>query len=191
MATKTKTPKAEPAERALNVSATQRIAKVWIEGDAEIAVSGGKLAQRIAKVACEVLPKEAAPIKADAAAVVALVAKNRKWSKASCAVRESQCMAILGARKRLSPVVDQVAAKYGSCHFLDAYYAASAIVKGKDPMRAVADKRKARGSAGPEDAGAAKKRAAVLLKKARELPHLPREWKAAIRTVCEELGVRG
>lgn len=186
----TKSKVAEATARALNATGTQRIAKIWIDGDSEIAQSGGALARKIAEEACKVMPREAEPIKADASAVVALVAKQRKWGKGSIGVRESQCMAILAARAKLPKVIPQIVAKYSACHFLDAYYAASAIAKGKDPMRAVADKRKSRGTDGPADAGAAKKRAAVLLKKAAALPHLPRDWKAAIRNAIDELGVR-
>jgi hypothetical protein len=187
MATKTKV--AEATARALNTTGVQRIAKIWSDGDSEIAQSGGALARKIAEEACRVMPKEAQPIKADASAVVALVAKHRKWNKASLGVRESQCMAILAARATLPRVVPKIVEKYGACRFLDAYYAASAITKGKDPMRAVGDKRKAH-DGGPQDAGAAKKRAAILLKKAAALPHLPRDWKAAIRNACDELSVR-
>jgi hypothetical protein len=187
MADKTKTETA----RALNAAGTQRIAKVWITGDAELAVGGGELARSIAKEACSVMERTSQPIAADAEAVVKLVGDKRKWSKESRKVRVSQCMAILSARAKLSPAIDKVIDKFGACHFLDAYYAASAITKGKDPLRAVTEKRKSRSNDGPADAGAAKKKAAALLKRARDLKHLPREWKAAIKAVCEELDVRG
>ncbi len=184
MATKTKT--AEPTARALNTTAAQRIARVWIAGDAEYAQSGGMLARKIAEEASKVMPKEAQPIKADAQEVIALVAKARKWGKGSIAVRESQCMAILSARAKLPAAITAITEKYRACSYVDAYNAACAIRDGKAPLAAVTKKRNAR-SDGPADAKAAKKAAYMSLKRASELAHLPRAWKAAILATMSEL----
>lgn len=190
MATKTKPVAEKPTVSVLTDTMAQRIARVWIEGDAELQVAGGNLVALIARTAHDVMPKEAQPVDADAERIVKIVGDKRKWSKDSRKVRVSQCKAFLNARAKLPAAITRIATEFRSCHWNDAYKAATAIAKGEDPVKAVRKARKAKG-AGPKDAAAAKKAAATLLKKARDLDHLPRDWKAAIRTACTALGVRG
>jgi len=190
MVAKSKTVTDKPKASALTDTMAQRIAKVWIEGDAELQVAGGNLVALIARTAQDVMPKEAQPVDADAVRIVKIVGDKRKWSKESRNVRVSQCKAFLHARAKLPAAITRISNEFHACHWNDAYKAATAITKGEDPLKAVRAARKSK-AAGPKDAGAAKKSAYLALKRASETPKLPRTWKAAILATMSELKAEG
>ena len=188
MAAKTKTVAEKPKASALTDTMAQRIARVWIEGDAELQVAGGNLVALIARTAQDVMPKEAQPVDADAVRIVNIVGDKRKWSRASRIVRVSQCKAFLHARAKLPAAIARVTSEFDACHWNDAYKAATAIVKGEDPVSAVRKMRKSKkaSAAQPKDSDAAKKRAAIACKKLLEIEKLPRAFKAGLRQLCAE-----
>jgi hypothetical protein len=175
-----------PAVATLTQAKAERIARIWIAGDAALAKAGGELATRIAQEASAVFERNATPGKPDADLVTKIVGKSRGWSAASLNVRSSEILAIMRARTGLPKGVAAIEKAFaGTCRWNDAVNAARAINDGKDPVRFVKGKRKGAGEE-PKDAEAVKKSIAIAVKKWLEWSATPRALKTSLRQMCGE-----